>query len=329
MIIYRIFDSVITVYLYSRGAEALHANVKLYVAAIAAGVGAWIVLELLLGFGLFSMAKKRNIEKRYLAFIPFVNMLYAGRLAGDTRLFGQRMKHAGVFVMAAQIVAVLVGGFTIFAKVTLHYNYVLQPITDVATGRVISYSFKTPVGGNTPASKLASFLIAYVDIASLILSIAELVYSIFLFLVSSALFRRYAPRAFTALSVVALFIPASFPIIVFVLRNRQPIDYAAYLKKQREAYYRRFGAPGGGYGGFGSYGGYNNSPYGGGYGGYGGGSYGSAGSDDPFRENGENGGGNNPSDEPFSELGGSGNGNVPGGKPGNKDGDSPFSDIDG
>lgn len=328
MIIYRIFDSVITVYLYSRGAEALHANVKLYVAAIAAGVGAWIVLELLLGFGLFAMAKKRNIEKRYLAFIPFVNMLYAGRLAGDTRLFGQRMKHAGVFVMTAQIVAVLVGGFTIFAKVTLHYNYVLQPVTDAASGRVINYIFKT-VDGNTPASKLASSLIAYVDIASLILSIAELVYSIFLFLVSSALFRRYAPRAFTALSVVALFIPASFPIIVFVLRNKQPIDYAAYLKKQREAYYRRFGAPGGGYGGFGSYGGYNNSPYGGGYGGYGGGSYGSAGSDDPFRENGENGGGNNPSDEPFSELGGSGNGNVPGGNHGNDGGDSPFSDIDG
>ena len=32
-------------------------------------------------------------------------MLYAGRLAGETRLFGQRMKHAGVFVMAAQIIA--------------------------------------------------------------------------------------------------------------------------------------------------------------------------------------------------------------------------------
>ena len=328
MIIYRIFDSIITIFLYAKGTEALHANVKLYAVAISAGVGVWLALEILLGFGLFAMAKKRNIEKRYLAFIPFVNMLYAGRLAGDTRLFGQRMKHVGVFVMVTQIVAVLAGAFTMFSEVTLHYNYVLHPITDAATGRVISYSFKT-VDGNTPSSKLAAFLISYEDVASLILSIAELLYSIFLFLVSSALFRRYAPRAFTWLSLVALFIPASFPIIVFVLRNKQPIDYAAYVKKQREAYYRRFGAPGGGYGGFGSYGGYNNTPYGGGYGGYGGGNYGSTGSDDPFRENGENGGAGNPSDEPFSELGGSGKGNASGGNRGNDGGDSPFSDIDG
>lgn len=328
MIIYRIFNSIITIFLYSKGTEALHANVKLYAAAISAGVGAWLVLEILLGFGLFAMAKKRNVEKRYLAFIPFVNMLYAGRLAGDTRLFGQRMKHVGVFVMLAQIVAVLAGAFTMFSEVTLHYNYVLQPITDASSQRVISYSFKT-VDGYTPTSRSAAFLIAYDDISSLILSIAELVYSIFLFLVSSALFRRYAPRSFTWLSLVALFIPASFPIIVFALRNKQPIDYAAYLKKQREAYYRRYGAPGG-YGGFGSYGGYNNTPYGGGYGGYGGGNYGSAGSDDPFRENGkngENGGAGNPSDEPFSELGGSGN--ASGGNGGNSGGDSPFSDIDG
>ena len=111
MTIYRIFDTFITMYTYTKGCyntgnfEVLHSNAKLYAAAVLSGVGVWAILELLLGFGLYAMAKKRNFEKRYMAFIPFVNMLYAGRIAGETRLFGQRMKHAGVFVMAAQIIA--------------------------------------------------------------------------------------------------------------------------------------------------------------------------------------------------------------------------------
>ncbi len=326
MIIYRIFDSFITMYTYTKGCyntgnfEVLHSNAKLYAAAVLSGVGVWAILELLLGFGLYAMAKKRNFEKRYMAFIPFVNMLYAGRLAGETRLFGQRMKHAGVFVMAAQIIAVLVGGFTIFAEVTLHYNYVLQPVTDAASGRVINYIFRT-VDGGAPASRFAMFLNGYDNVASYVLSIVELVYSIFLFITASALFRTYAPASYTGLAFLSLFIPAAFPIIVFVLRNKPPVDYAEYIRKKREAYYRRYGAPGG-------YGGYNNSPYGGGYGG---GTYGSAGGADPYRGNGEgNRSGGSADDEPFSEFGGSGNssGNrADGGAGGN--GDSPFSDIDG
>ncbi len=320
MCIYRIYNFFMTMYSYFNGVESLHANAKLYASAVLTGVGVWVVLELLLGFGLYAMAKKRSFEKRYLAFIPFVNMLYAGRLAGETRLFGQRMKHAGVFVMTAQIIAVLVGAFTMFAEVTLYSNYLLKTVLS-ADGRTASLVYVTESGGS-PTNKFALFLIGYDNVATLILSIVELVYSIFLFLVASALFRRYAPSSYTVLSVVSLFVPMAFPVIVFVLRNKKPIDYAEYLKKRREAYYRRYGAPNGGYGGyggFGGYGGYNNSPYGGG-------NYGSTGGDDPFRENGENGSAGDGSDEPFSELGGSGRGS---GNNGGDNGGSPFSDIDG
>ena len=325
MIIYRIFDSFITMYTYTKGCyntgnfEVLHSNAKLYAAAVLSGVGVWAILELLLGFGLYAMAKKRNFEKRYMAFIPFVNMLYAGRLAGETRLFGQRMKHAGVFVMAAQIIALLVGAFSIFAEVTLNANYLLKAVSS-ADGRTLSLVYVTESGG-APASRFAMFLIGYVNVASYVLSIVELVYSIFLFITASALFRKYAPASYTGLAFLSLFIPAAFPIIVFVLRNKQPVDYAEYIRKKREAYYRRYGAPGG-------YGGYNNSPYGGGYGG---GTYGSAGGADPYRGNGEgNRSGGSADDEPFSEFGGSGNssGNRADGGAGGND-DSPFSDIDG
>ena len=179
MTIYRIFDSFITMYTYTKGCyntgnfEVLHNNAKLYAAAVLSGVGVWAILELLLGFGLYAMAKKRNFEKRYMAFIPFVNMLYAGRLAGETRLFGQRMKHAGVFVMVAQIIALLVGAFSIFAEVTLNANYLLKAVSS-ADGRTLSLVYVTESGG-APASRFATFLIGYVNVASYVLSIVELV----------------------------------------------------------------------------------------------------------------------------------------------------------
>ena len=141
------------------------------------------------------MAKKRNFEKRYMAFIPFVNMLYAGRLAGETRLFGQRMKHAGVFVMTAQIIALLVGAFSIFAEVTLNANYLLKAVSS-ADGRTVSLVYVTESGG-APSSRFAMFLIGYVNVASYVLSIVELVYSVFLFITASALFRKYAPASYT------------------------------------------------------------------------------------------------------------------------------------
>ena len=58
MEIYRIFDSVITAFVYSNQSyQVLHNNVKLYVCAICAGVAVWLILQIFLGFGLYAMAK--------------------------------------------------------------------------------------------------------------------------------------------------------------------------------------------------------------------------------------------------------------------------------
>ena len=48
-------------------------------------------------------------------------------------------------------------------------------------------------------------------------------------------------RIVTAIVALALFVPVSFPIAVFALRKKQPVDYADYIRKKREAYYRRYG----------------------------------------------------------------------------------------
>lgn len=308
MMIYRCYDMFTGLYGAMYGYESLHANTKVLALAIGTGVAVWALLEALLAVGLYCMAKRRGMKNRALAFIPLVNMVYAGRIAGDCEFFGQKMKHVGVFAAVTQTLLFLVGVFTIFVKTSLYTNY----IPTVVEGGML---FFKKADGSNPAGALANFFIRYNSVSSMILSVLELIYTVMLFIVASGLFKKYAPASHMMLSFLALFVSVSFPIAVFALRNRTPVNYADYVKKRQEAYYRRYGNPYGGnpYGNPSSrnpYGQNGRSPYGGG-------AYGSK-SDDPFAEYG--GKGEQSEGEPFAEFGGSGNGEK---------GESPFSDIEG
>ena len=301
MIMYRWFNVFLMIYGAVNGYESLHANTKVLFFAILTAVGVWLALELFLGFGLYRMAKNKGMGKRAMAFIPFVNMIYAGRLAGDCEFFGQRMKHTGVFVMIVQILLFLVGAFTIFVETSLYMTYVPTVMNN-------SIVFLKENGGE-PTGRLARFFITYDNVSTMLLSILELAYTVLLFIMASALYRKYAPSSSMFLAFLALFVPVSFPIAVFALRKKQPVDYADYIRKKREAYYRRYG------------GGYGNNPYGGNP--YGGGTYGSRSDGEPFSEFGGS------SDGGSGTAGNSAGGNTEGKNQRDGKDDSPFSDIDG
>ena len=301
MIMYRWFNVFLMIYGAVNGYESLHANTKVLFFAILTAVGVWLALELFLGFGLYRMAKNKGMGKRAMAFIPFVNMIYAGRLAGDCEFFGQRMKHTGVFVMVVQILLFLAGAFTIFVETSLYMTYVPTVMNN-------SIVFLKENGGE-PTGRLARFFITYDNVSTMLLSILELAYTVLLFIMASALYRKYAPSSSMFLAFLALFVPVSFPIAVFALRKKQPVDYADYIRKKREAYYRR----------------------------YGGGTYESRSDGEPFSDGDAE---RKQPDEPFSEFGGSsdgGSGTAGNSAGGNTEGknqrdgkdDSPFSDIDG
>ena len=59
------------------------------------GVVLWIAAFVLQGAGLFVMAKRRHLKKKWLAFVPFANIYYMGKLAGECGFFGHKMKNAG------------------------------------------------------------------------------------------------------------------------------------------------------------------------------------------------------------------------------------------
>ena len=53
--------------------------------AIVLGLVIWLAVFILQGIGLYAMAKRRSMKKKWLAFVPFANVYYMGKLAGKVR----------------------------------------------------------------------------------------------------------------------------------------------------------------------------------------------------------------------------------------------------
>ncbi len=215
------------------------------------GGSIWLALFLLQGFGLWKMAKNRGWNKKGLVFVPFVNYLYIGKLAGVCNFFSQKIRKMGVFVMVAQIITTLFMALLMLAKTYLF----------MAEGEPVYLDeyFTLYWGGTGFAGKVEEFY----NIGSSITYILQLVYEILLLILMMGLFKRYAPRNYMILSLLGVFLPTARFIIVFCLRNKQAIDYEAYVRARREAMAREYQQR---YGGYGTPYGYGGNPYANGYG---------------------------------------------------------------
>lgn len=196
-----------------------------YTPIVAVGIGFAIfcVLFLMQAFALRRMAINRGLKKRFMAFIPFVNILYIGKLAGECSFFGNKVKRAGLYVMLAQIVGTLSTVLLIVME-----GYLL-----------IEYGAPNEFGSWTGLTGFAGKVATAYDYSVYTLSILQLIYEIFLVVLMMGLYRKYVPKNYVALSFLTLFVPISRYIIILAIRKRKAIDYDAYIRAQREAYARR------------------------------------------------------------------------------------------
>ncbi len=253
MELYSLYQSVrIVLYLYNGGVETSWTPVL----TIALAGGIWLAFFILQGVGVYTMAKRRGMKRKGLAFVPFANIWYIGKLAGECNVFGQKMKRAGLYAMLAQIVTTVVCALAVAAEIFLFLSEGVPLFDDLGF-------YWTDLSGFTDT------VYKFYNISDYILSIFQLIYEILMLILLFGLYKKYYPKNYLVLGMLSLFIPLSRFVIVFVLRNRNAVDYDAYMRARREAYMRQqqqyrntYGNPyGGGYGSP-----YNN-PYGNPYGG--------------------------------------------------------------
>lgn len=191
------------------------------------GVLLWIAAFILQGIGSSIMAKNRGMKNRALAFVPFVNIWYIGKLAGESQFFGQRVKRAGMYAMIAQIITTLITCAMIASEVYLWTAYGAPQETQLG-----SAYWPGLTGFALTVSK-------FYDLSWYLLSIFQLICSILLVIMLMSLYKKYEPRNHFVLSMLTLFAPISRFFIIFAIRNRKAIDYEAYKRARQEAYMRR------------------------------------------------------------------------------------------
>lgn len=208
---------------------------------LALGFVLWAGLFLLQAFGLSAMAKGQGLEKRWLAFVPFANLFYMGKLAGSCQVFGQRVKRMGLYAMLTQIATTVFCGLMIAAELYLYIAcgepeiFIIDGMHYLDWGKLTGFS---------------NVVLKFFDNGTSILSIFQLVYEILIFIMVISLYKKYSVRNHMTLSFLNLFIPLSRFIVIFILRNNTPVDYDALMRARREAYLRRqqqYGNPYGGY----------------------------------------------------------------------------------
>jgi hypothetical protein len=201
---------------------------RLPIYGLIGGVLLWAGAFILQGFGIAKMAKNRGLKNRALAFVPFVNIWYIGKLAGEAQFFGQKVKRAGMYAMIAQIIATIFTLVMIAAEVYLWLNHG-APQMETQLGAAY---WPGLTGFSLTVSK-------FYDLSGYLTSILQLVCGIFLVILLMSLYKKYEPRNHFALSMLTLLVPVSRFIILFVIRGRKAIDYEAYMRARQEAYIRR------------------------------------------------------------------------------------------
>ena len=240
--------------------------------AIGIAIVSWIVFFVLQGIGLYRMAKNRKLKNKWLAFVPFANLFYMEKLTGPCSVFGQRVKHIGLFTMIAQIVTTMLCVLTIASYIYLCLDNGMPQVDQFSQWNL------------NDATVLEQVCYKFYNISSYILSIVQLIYELFVFVLCLGLYKKYVPRSHFGLGMLTLFVPLSRYIIIFVLRNRVAIDFEAYIRARQEAFMRSQQQ----YGGFGN-------PYANRY------NQGNPYNQNPYNQDNAS---QKPPEEPFSEFGG-------------------------
>ena len=210
--------------------------------------------------GLYRMAKRKGLEKPWLAIVPFSALYIAQKLQPESK-YVKTYKNLYVVAIITKVVALL-------CVIIVDCLYLKQPLTKLIEGKV-------PLGSELMGNNLVANLL------NAVYQIATLAYSVMAFMIYSNIYKAYSLKranSFTIWTIISYFVVDDLllsGIFIFALRNNERVDYDAYIeyRRQQQFAYRNSQFGGNPYGNqnnpygrspFGGGNGYGN-PYGNGY----------------------------------------------------------------
>ena len=174
---------------------------------------------------LYTMAKKQNLNNKWMCFVPFLNFIIIGKLIGKAVVWGIQVKNIGLIVCILSFVSFIFSlaySFRTFANLFLN----------VAEGQSVTFSngFLNFLYNVNSTSKVINIVLYYLKF---FIDLAEIVFEVSMVFM---IFRKYNPRRAMLFSILSIFFESLFGIFLFVSRNNDPVDYSAYRVYQRTYY---------------------------------------------------------------------------------------------
>lgn len=207
--------------------------------AIVFAVGA--ALYLLRSLGLYKLANNAGLQKTWIAWIPCL-WIYTGlMLVGEYRFFGKQFKKWALAIV------IVFGVFAVLSVVEFCLTYLPVVGYFIQGGEKIaisSYTEYLPSGeyynwlgttvflGKDFASPYANetsveLVLSLIGILTYFYDLVEIVVLISFYI---AVFRKYWPMHYILASVLSFF--GLFPIFVFAIRNRRPIEFSTFVRNR-------------------------------------------------------------------------------------------------
>ena len=193
-----------------------------------------VALHVLRAIGLYKLAKKKELKCAFIAWIPCVWIYVAIRLIGESRIFGTTM---------AKLAVIFTVVFAAAELVTLAYNFIVYfpYIGNYLAGRNI---YIVEEGSVVPVECLEYWSVGpykniyliqnIMNVIYYVSAILDIAYAVIIVTVLINLFRKYWPQHYVLASILSLF--GLDGIFIFVIRNKQPVNYMDYIRSRYQNY---------------------------------------------------------------------------------------------
>ena len=164
-------------------------------------------------------------------------------LVKEDKFFGMPYKKLAVLLTVLFTVAEVFSlGYQILANLPIFINWIRGvnvfifgapvgsvPYTLSAIGEAVWFG-----EGYTMVYSNPVLVKAVLEFSGIFIELLSLVSSVILVFTYFAVFRKYWPEHYVLASILSLWI---FPIMMFVIRNKKPVDYMEFLRKRYGSYY--------------------------------------------------------------------------------------------
>lgn len=202
-----------------------------------------VVFYVLRSLAIHKMAKKQNLSKSYLAWIPFLWSYLVTKLAGKIVFFGRERKNFALFTVIIFTIAEVVSIAYLVITYLPIVGYFLQggsvfyaegqtSISGVQYFLNTSFYTSTPINiGYAYSQTMIKFMIAMTYISSIL----DIVSAVVIIGVYFSFFKKYYPNHYILASIFSFM--GLFAPFAFAVRNKEPVDFNEYMRAKYQRFY--------------------------------------------------------------------------------------------